>query len=52
LGEELKVNPFLRCDEMSVITGVRRKKEDLSIGGEPREVFYALRRLRDEFRGN
>jgi len=50
LGDELRVNPFLRCDQEGVIAGIRSYKKDLSDSLSPREVFYILRELRDQFR--
>lgn len=49
IGAERQFNPFLRCDEADLRTAVERETgETLST---PVEVFAALRRWKDEFRG-
>lgn len=51
LGEELKVNPFLRCDQEGVREGVRRLTQNPHLPQDPRTIFQELRKLRDQFRG-
>ena len=47
IGEELKTNPFLRCENEEIRNNVKRRDgaNDLT----PVSVFRALRRFKDEF---
>lgn len=47
VGEEKRINPFLRVHEVEVVRGVQREAGIKD--AEPRAVFAALRGLKDEF---
>ena len=47
LGQEREYNPFLRLHELSLIN--KLKEEVPTLGLNDRDVFKALRRLRDQW---
>lgn len=49
LGQEKNVNTFFRLDSPSVIARLREKFPDLGESPSPREVFLALRELRNSW---
>jgi hydroxyacylglutathione hydrolase len=49
LGEERQFNAFLRLDSTEIIAGLQQRKADWKADPGPREVFLALRELRNSW---
>lgn len=49
LGDELEINPFLRCEHPSVVAAARRLSPEVR-GDDPAEVFRVIRQAKDNFR--
>jgi hydroxyacylglutathione hydrolase len=50
IGNEKRINPFLRVDQAAVIAAARNHNSGMK-STEPTEVFISLRRWKDSFRG-
>ena len=49
LADELRLNTFFRLDETAVVEGLRTRLPTLSAHPDRREVFLALRELRNSW---